>query len=115
MFETLAPNRTYHVLAEISGCTTVVQDVAVVSGDNTLHFACARERKVQGVLRVTGTPPPVAVRCTGGNRTVAKSRLFAITCAAADASLEYRILPDGVWRSAAIPTAEDLPLVELAL
>jgi hypothetical protein len=115
VLEALVPNRTYHVTASAPGCQEEVRDVTVAPGDNTLRFACRRQRKIQGLLRATGAPPSVDVRCTGGLRNVRHSRLFAITCAADDMALQYRVLPDGAWQSAAIPTAEDLPLVEIAL
>jgi hypothetical protein len=115
VFEALAPNHTYQVRADVEGCQGATQDVAVVAGDNSVRFACRRERKVQGLLRSSGAPPEITVRCTGDRKTIRQGRLFAITCAADDTALQYRVLPDGVWQSAAIPTAEDLPLVELAL
>ncbi len=115
VLEPLGPNRTYQVTVSAEGCQEDERDVAVTPGDNTLRFTCRRERKIQGLLRAAGAPPAVDVRCTGGVRSVRHSRLFAITCAADDTALQYRVLPDGAWRSAAIPTAEDPPLVEIAL
>ena len=115
VLEPLTPNRNYQVTASAAGCQEEVRDVAVTAGDNTLRFTCRRQRKVQGLLRAAGAPPSVEVRCTGGVRNVRQSRLFAITCAVDDMALQYRVLPDGVWHSAAIPTDEDLPLVEIAL
>ena len=115
VLEPLRPNRTYQVTVSAEGCQEDERDVAVTPGDNTLRFTCRRERKIQGLLRSSGAPPAVDVRCTGGVRSVRHSRLFAITCAADDTALQYRVLPDDAWRSAAIPAAEDLPLVEIAL
>jgi hypothetical protein len=113
--EPLAPNHRYHVTALADGCQSHVQDVTVVAGDNTLRLPCRRERRIQGVLRGTGQPPVVAVRCPGGDRTVRQSRLFILSCATDATTLEYRVLPDGAWQSAAIPTTEESPLVEISL
>ena len=115
VLEPLAPNRIYQVTASAEDCQEEVREVAVAAGDNALRFTCRRQRQVQGLLRAAGAPPSVDIRCTGGIKNVRQSRLFAITCAVDDTALQYRVLPDGAWHSAAIPTDEDLPLVEIAL
>jgi hypothetical protein len=100
------------------GCRAESRTVTLPSGETSLRLACRSQRRVEGVIRVAdGTAPEaVTVRCAGGGtRTVQHTRLFALTCAAEDAVLEYQTAHDGPWQSVALPVAEDPAFVEIGL
>lgn len=115
VLDTLVAGRSYRLTVSADGCGASVQQMVLPVGETSIRAACRQERAVEGLVHTTGAPRAVAIRCSGERKVVRQSRLFRITCDAADTALEYQTLPNGTWRSAPIPTAQDPALVEITL
>jgi hypothetical protein len=92
--------------------------VTVAAGDNHVRMPCAREKRVEGVIRVPegSRPDRVVVRCAGGDlHPITGTRLFHLTCGADVSALEYQIGTQGIWRSVPIAAATEPVFVDIGL
>ncbi len=93
--------------------------VTVAAGDNDVRIACARQRLIEGVVRIPdgALTDGFAVRCAGSRvaHPIGNTRLFHVKCDASSNALEYQIGPEGIWRSAPIASATDPAFVDIAL
>ena len=112
----LTPGETLSVRASGGDCLADAVIVTVVAGDNYVRIPCRRQRRVEGVVRISDSEPPepVTVRCAGGaGRALHGTRLFRLTCAVDVAVVEYQIGAAANWRSVPIASAADPALVEI--
>jgi len=104
--EDLAPGETLTINAGGTACRGDPMTVTVVAGDNFVRIPCHRQRRIEGVIRISEDQQPdaVAVRCAGGDwHPMHRTRLFDLTCDASIGAVEYRIGSTGTLRS--IPIA----------
>jgi hypothetical protein len=112
----LTPGETLSVSASGADCLAEAVMVTVVAGDNYLRLPCRRQRRVEGMVRISDSeqPEPVSVRCAGGaGRALHGTRLFRLTCAVDVDAVEFQIGEAGRWRSVPIASAADPALVEI--
>jgi hypothetical protein len=101
-----------------AGCRAEPRTITLPAGETSLALPCHRQRRVEGVVRISDGVllETMTVRCAGGGmHRFHRSRLFALTCAADDADLEYQTEHGGPWQSVAIPPADDPAFVEIGL
>jgi hypothetical protein len=118
--EGLTPGETFLVGVRGEGCRSDSRKIVLSPGGNSATFTCQRERRIDGVIRLTTRaqqPERLLVRCRGGEiRLFDEARVFHLNCGADVADLEYRV-DSGPWLSVPVPQGDRTApaLVEISL